>query len=96
MHKHCVGYYHVTDATAIGFLDRLEKVLFHERGLDRKYVNSQTYDGTSVMSDAHGGTRSVMKKHLADNGHQFVPYIHCPQHPPSVEIRLFRHGPECV
>ena len=36
--EHFVEYYHVTDATAVEISGLQEKLLFHELGLDRKYL----------------------------------------------------------
>ena len=38
--EHFIGYYYVTDVIAIGISVLLEEMLFHELGLNRKYVHT--------------------------------------------------------
>ena len=61
-------------------------MFFYELGLARKYLKGLAYDGVSVMSGAFGGIQCVIKKDLADNKHQFVPYVHCPPHQVNIVL----------
>src|SRR5437773_442840 len=56
--EHFVGYYKVLDASAHGLSDILERVLFQELGLERKYFRGQAYDGASVMRGSLGGVQA--------------------------------------
>jgi hypothetical protein len=101
LREHFMGYFHVTDSSAQGLCQLIYSSLFDTLQLEKRFLRGQAYDGAAVMSGQTGGVQALMRRKLKEEGHTFVPYVHCPPHqlnlvlvhaaesgtpPPSVEV----------